>query len=73
MAKTEDYQQITLKMELSLKVRSKCTTPELTEMLKRGIRCAFPNNDKEVVAAEFKEEKAAGDGNWNALYSPLRK
>jgi DNA-directed RNA polymerase specialized sigma subunit len=73
MAKVEDYQQIVLKMELSLKVRSKYSTSELAEMLKRCIRCAFPNNDKEVIAAEFKEEKTVSNDNWNELYSPLRK
>jgi siroheme synthase (precorrin-2 oxidase/ferrochelatase) len=68
MAKTEDYQQIILKAELSLKVRAKYSTPELAEMLKRGIRCAFPNNDKEVIVAQFREEKAANDSKWNELY-----
>jgi len=69
MAKTETYQQVALKLELSLTVRAKYNTVELAEILKRGIRCAFPNNDKEVLSAQFKEQNAIlNEGEWNKLY-----
>ena len=66
MKKKAMKQEVRLRLDVSLTVSASHNRQKLRDILERGIRCAFPNNDKHFHAVEFAEERdiygADGEG-----------
>jgi hypothetical protein len=49
-------QEVRLKLDVSLTIDAKHSRDEVRNILRRGIRCMFINNDKVYNSASFAEE-----------------
>lgn len=67
--KTEEFQEVRLRLELAITYKASHRTARLVQMLRSGIRNSFPNKFKKVIVGKFKEEHAIfHDGKWMDLY-----
>jgi hypothetical protein len=63
-------QEVRLKLDVSLTIDAKHSRDDVRNILRRGIRCMFINNDKVYNSASFAEEAdiySNGDVKWESL------